>query len=384
MKKAIIILTQPIEANTSSMIRSRNIIKEIPSYGYKTICYSPYSDNVNELEFILPNVEIRRYGKVNYVANFKESLERKVSLKYKILKFMYKLYKKVDIFGASIQYLKYTHLILDEVKNEKPDILLTFSDPMTSHIIGRKCRKYANKYVQQWGDPLATDTISKIGLPVWLRKIIEKTLIKKADRVCYVSPFTCDEQKKLYGKYANKMIFLPTPSIEYQNIKKEKHDKLKIGYFGSYNLIARDIRPLYEAVSKNKNIELFLIGNSDLNLKTKENITVIDRISQTELDKYFYEMDILVCVLNSKGNQIPGKMYHYAGSYKEILVIKDGEFGNEIEKFFMKYNHYSFVDNDKNKISLILNNYVEKGIPEREPVLEFSANRIAKCLIQNL
>lgn len=384
MKKAIVILTQPIEANTSSMIRSRNIIKELPSCGYETICYSPYSGSMNELEFILPSVEIKRYGKVNYVANFKENLEHKVSLKYRILKFMYKLYKKVDIFGASIQYLKYTHLILDEVKKEKPDILLTFSDPMTSHIIGRKCRKYVSKYVQQWGDPLATDTISKVGLPVWLRKIIEKSLIKKADRVCYVSPFTCDEQKKLYKKFANKMIFLPTPCIEYQNIKNKKHDKLKIGYFGSYNLIARDIRPLYEAVSKNKNIELFLIGNSDLNLKAKENISVIDRIPQSKLDEYLYEMDVLVCVLNSKGNQIPGKIYHYGGSYKEILVVKDGEYGNEIEKYFSKFEHYTFVDNDEKKICAVLDNYIKKGIPKRKPVVEFSASAITKSLVENL
>lgn len=384
MKKAIVILTQAIEENTSSMIRTRSIVKELPFCGYRTICYSPYSDNMNEVEFILPSVEIRRYGKVNHVANFKENLEHKDSLKYRILKFMYKLYKKVDIFGASIQYLRYTHIILDGVKKERPDVLLTFSDPMTSHIIGRKCRKYTSKYVQQWGDPLATDTISKIGLPVWLRKIIEKTLIKKADRVCYVSPFTCDEQKNLYRKYANKMIFLPTPCIEYRNIENGKQDKLKIGYFGSYNLIARDIRPLYEAVSNNKNIELFLIGNSDLNLKPKENITVIDRIPQSKLDEYLYEMDILVCVLNSKGNQIPGKMYHYAGSYKDILVIKDGEYGNEIEKYFSKFKHYTFVDNDEKRICAVLDDYIKKGVPKREPVLEFSANTVARSLVENL
>lgn len=383
MKKAIVIFTQPIEENTSSMIRSRNILKELPLCGYKTICYSPYSDsNSNQLK--IPDIEIRRYGEINHVAKIKEDIHSRKGIKQKILFFIYKLYKKIDIFGASLQYLKYTKQIKNGVKKENPELLFTFSDPMTAHIIGKSCSKYASKYIQQWGDPLATDTISKIGLPVWIRKIIEKNLIKNANLICYVSPFTCEEQKNIYKKYAEKMIFLPTPSVKYQEIQCKKNKKLKIGYFGNYNSIARNIKPLYEAVLKNIDIELYLIGNSDLELKEEKNIILINRVSQQELESYLYKMDILVCLLNSKGNQIPGKVYHYAGSYKEILIIKDGEYGDEIEKYFSQFNRYTFVLNNPEKIGLVLDRYLKEGIPTRKPVEEFSSINIVKSLIKNV
>lgn len=381
MKKVIVIFTQPVEENTSSMIRSRNILEKLPLCGYKTICYSPYS---NKDEISLPNIDIRRYGKINHVAKIKEKINSSKNIKQKFLSFAYKLYKKIDIFGASIQYLKYIRNLRNEIRKEKPELLLTFSDPTTAHIIGKYCKKYAGKYIQQWGDPLAADIISKTALPVWIRKIIEKNLIKVADIICYVSPFTYEEQKKIYKTYANKMIFLPTPSIEYKQINHEKNKKLKVGYFGNYNLIARDIRPLYEAIIKNSNIELYLIGNSELNLQKRENITLIKRLSEKELDNYFYKMDILICLLNSKGNQVPGKMYHYAGSNKEILVIKDGEYGDEIERYFSQFDHYTFVPNDSKQISLALNKYIKEGVPTRKPVIEFSSINITKKLISNI
>ena len=95
-------------------------------------------------------------------------------------------------------------------------------------------------------------------------------------------------------------------------------------------------------------------------------------------------MYVCVCVFQPHlGNQIPGRMYHYAGSYKEILVIKDGEYGNEIEKYFRQFDRYTFVENDKNKIKEILDAYSSKKVPDRVPLEDFSANTIAKKLLQN-
>lgn len=384
MKKIVVILAQPIEENTSSAIRVSSILRELPFCGYQTICYSPYANNVDSSNLNLFNIEIRRYGEENYVKKIKERLEKEGDLRTKTLNFIYKLYKKIDIFGASLIYLKYTKKIMKEIKNEHPDILLTFSDPITAHIIGCKCKKYASKYIQQWGDPLASDIIAKVGLPIWIRKIIEKMIIKNADRICYVSPLTYIEQKNIYKKYADRMIFLPTPSLNYENTSPNKHKKLKIGYFGNYHSIARNITPLYEAATINLDVELYLIGNSDLHLEKEENIIIIDRMSQEKLEEYLYEMDILVCIMNHKGNQIPGKMYHYAGSYKEIMIIKDGEYGNDIEEYFSKFKHYTFVNNSREEINLVLNKYIRNGIPKRKPVLEFSSEVIAKELLENL
>ena len=157
-----------------------------------------------------------------------------------------------------------------------------------------------------------------------------------------------------------------------------------MGYYGSYNLVARDIRQLYDAACKVKECEFLFIGDSDIKLEPKENIQVINRIAPNELKKYEEDTDVLVCLMNSKGNQVPGKVYHYAGSYKEILFIKDGEFGDAIEEFFSQFNRYTFVENDSKKIQVVLKQYVKNGVVARTPLAEFKAENIARELVRDI
>lgn len=387
MKIVDIIITQPVENNTSSMIRCLQIMKELPKMGYRTICYCPYPDingKYNNGEVKLEGIEIRRFGSTKKIQISNRDIKSAKNLKQKCFTFVYICLKKFDVFGSSLQYLKYTSYIKKMVRKDECDILLTFSDPMTSHMIGKFCAKVIKGvYIQQWGDPLAADVIAKTALPKWIRKIIERNLIKNADKICYVSPLTLNEQKKMFKKYANRMFFLPTPSVKYNNCKRKKNDVVKVGYFGSYNLSARDIRPLYDAIQECKLCNLYLIGDSDIELIPQKNIIIKDRVAREKIEEYLEEMDVLVCLMNSKGNQIPGKMYHYAGSYKEILVIKDGEYGDKIEDYFSQFDRYSFVENKKNEILNVLNDYLKNGIPSRKPLDCFDANIVAKQLIND-
>ena len=389
MQKVVVILTQPIESNTSSMIRCKNIVKAIAQNGHQLTCFCPYpnvkKNNIEESDGDRVGLDVRRFGGEKnikeYIAN--ENVSR--GFKQKVIMLAYKLFKKFDVFGASLQYLRYRKQICSEIQKEKFDIMITFSDPMTSHMIGVYCKRFLNiKYVQQWGDPLTTDIISKTALPKNVRFLIENALLKPADRVCYVSPFTCEEQQQLFKKYAHKMIFLPTPCIEYKKMSKEKEKRIRIGYFGSYNLVARDIRPFYQAACAIPECDFLIIGDSDLHLEPRDNIQIIERLSPSELDSYEQKTDVLVCLMNSKGNQIPGKVYHYAGSYKEILFIKDGEFGDKIEEFFAKYERYSFVENRASEIETVIKQYIAKGIPERRPLADFAAVNIAKELLKDI
>lgn len=385
MKKAVIILAEAIENNTSSNIRCSSIIQELPALGYDVVCYCPHpfeGGEYNDESKMIESITIKRFGTRINIKSKIDNAKQLVTFKQKVIMFCYRCFKKVDVFGASLQYLRFRKSIKNDIKKENADILISFSDPMTAHMIGKYCQNVVKgQYIQQWGDPLATDTISKIALPVWIRKIIERELLKKADRICYVSPFTCDEQKVLYKKYASRMIFLPTPRVNFSNSKKTASNKLKIGYIGGYNLVARDIRPLYKAANRLDSCELYIIGDSDLHLDEKSNIIIKSRVPRSEVDRYVQEMDVLVCLMNSKGNQIPGKMYHYTGSDKEILVITDGEYAMEIEAFFTKYNRYTFVNNDPDSICEQIKRYTEVGVPERTPLADFAPNNIARQLM---
>lgn len=386
MSTVDVILTQPIENNTSSMIRSLSIIRELPNMGLHVICYCPYPDKngkYNNGDISIKDVTIRRYGPRQKIKIAEDSINGSKGIRQIIIVVAYKLFKKVDVFGSSLQFLKYRKYLKTMIKKDNCDILLTFSDPMPTHMIGKYCSSAVKeKYIQQWGDPLAADTIAKTALPKCIRKIIERNLIKKADRICYVSPLTYEEQKRMFPKYADRMLFLPTPSVEYKHTFI-KNSKIKLGYFGSYNLLARDIRPLYDAIIKASSFELYLIGDSDISLQPKDNVFIKNRVSCNEVEEYVDQVDILVCLMNSKGKQIPGKMYHYAGSYKEILVIKDGECGDEIEKYFSQFNRYTFVENNKESILDILSNYSNNGIPDRKPLKQFSPDVIARQLLES-
>lgn len=125
-----------------------------------------------------------------------------------------------------------------------------------------------------------------------------------------------------------------------------------------------------------------IIGDSDLTLESTDNISIINRIPPDELNGYMKKVNVIVCLMNLKGNQIPGKVYHDASSTKDILFIKDGEYGDAIQAYFEKYDHYTFVDNTTLSIDAAIRHYLHNGVPVREPVKDFEASSIAKKLIE--
>ena len=388
MSKIAVILALPAEYNTSSMLRCRSIINAITGMGHFVKCYMPNPDKNSKYYSESLNIsctEIFRYGKViQNGAILAETQKKNKSIKAHIKSIIYKLFKKVDVFGATLLYLPERKRISKNISKGEFDILISFSDPMPAHMIGKYCKKHNKnlRYIQQWGDPLASDTISKIAQPVWMRKIIEKSLLKPADRICYVSPFTNDEQKKLFPSQANKMLFLPTPCLEYKDEGESTNtDQICLGYFGSYNSVARNLIPFYNAIKTIPDVKCLIIGDSDIELQETDNIKIIARVSQEELSEYMKQINVIVCLMNHKGNQIPGKVYHDASSSKDILFLKDGEYGDDIERFFSKYNHYTFVNNNEKSIAMAIEKYKQFGVPHREAVKEFTAENIVCELI---
>ena len=388
MSRIAIILSLPAEYNTSSMLRCRAIIQSLISLGHTVKCYMPNPDKESKYYSTAETIngcEVFRYGRVIKSGSYAEealSAQRK-SIKSVLKVIAYRVFKKLDVFGATLLYLPEKKKICEDIKKDAFDILISFSDPMTAHMIGKYCKRHNRsiRYIQQWGDPLASDTISKTAQPVWFRKIVEQSLLKPADRVCYVSPFTKEEQQRIFKGQASKMIFLPTPSLEYEDEKTRTSGRLCLGYFGSYNSVARNLVPFYQAALEVKEADFLIIGDSDLDLSPADNIRIIQRVSHDELSRYMGEIDVIVCLMNIKGNQIPGKVYHDASSVKDILFLKDGEYGDDIERFFSKYDHYTFVNNKKEDIIMAVNSYLKNGVPVRVPVSDFRAENIARTLI---
>ncbi len=389
MKSRIaVILTLPIEYNTSSNIRSKAIIKGLYENGNEVICYCPKADTKHKYygqnDLDLYKIEVIRYKK-NYIRTNMEGniAGNSKSIKSVVKQMLLHIYRKVDFFGSSIRYVSEKKWISKDIQRRECDVLLSFSDPKPAHIIGGYCKRHNSiKYIQQWGDPLTNDITNRSILPMWVKKYVEKRLIKHADKICYVSPLTLQSQRCLFPAFADRMTFIPTPSLNYKDqVTISEH--ISFGYFGSYASSVRDIMPLYNAAKKHSKVDFYIIGDSDIVLDSMENIHVITgRVAPNVVAEYMTKVNVIVCLMNKKGGQIPGKVYHDASSKKDILLIKDGEYADEIQNFFEKYGHYTFVENNVEAIDIAIDNYVVNGVPVRKPVEEFKAVNVAKKLIE--
>jgi hypothetical protein len=84
--------------------------------------------------------------------------------------------------------------------------------------------------------------------------------------------------------------------------------------------------------------------------------------------------------MNKKGTQIPGKIYHDAGTNLPILIISDGDYGKDIEKYFDKYNRFRFCSNVTDDICSTLEEMIN-DYSLLNPLKEFDRLEIAKSFI---
>jgi len=302
------------------------------------------------------------------------------SLKSAMILFVRKLYKYVDLFGASIELLHYADKIPDSIISNQYSHLVSFSSPIVSHILSNRIYsqlKHKPYYIQQWGDPLSTNITDKTIIPNIIKRRIEHKILAPADKVVYVSPITALEQKRLFKTKQNSIYYIPTPASEVIHADPITISRrIKLGYYGSYYTVARDIHPLYAAVKDNSGYELEIIGDSNVKLDSVENVKIKNRVSKDVINDSIASCQILVCLLNRSGGQIPGKVFSYARTSKEVLMIIDGERGDEIQNYFSKYDRYTFCHNNVASIANSLSEYLKNNISPRKPLDDFSPQNV--------
>ena len=269
------------------------------------------------------------------------------------------------------------------------DVIISSSDPKSSHLLAEeviKCNPgIAKKWMQYWGDPFATDINNKGFIPKSFIKKEEKRLLSLADYIIYVSPFTLETQQKLYPTYKNKMFFLPIPYKKPKIYSNNRNGVKKVGYFGDYYSRNREIMQLYKTFDVN-NYELIICGNSDINLAEKKNIKILKRQSINFIEKLESNCDLLVCICNKKGTQIPGKIYHYAATNKPILIILDGNNAEKMKKYFSSFNRYYMCYNNVESISTAINEifkYNKEFTPAKELNSYYIANKLLNIISFN-
>lgn len=377
-----------IETNTSAMLRNKALIKGLIQNGAKidllTIpalkIHPFYDDSTNIFDGMNKNVNVILLNQNSMYSSMIKSNDNFLGkIKKKILPSIRYIYHSLSLFDNTIYLARKIKKSL--LPNKYYDIIISSSDPKSSHIAAHQLIKLGIKYgkwIQYWGDPMTNDITNKSLHPKWYIARKEYSLLKNADDIVYVSPFTLELQKSLFPSIANKMYFIPIPYIKQKNFPEQKNKKFTIGYYGAYKSKVRNIMPLYKSCIKlGDQIHLDIIGDSDLSLSETKNINIYPR---GDISSYEEKVDLLVCMLNSSGTQIPGKIYHYAATNKPILIILDGDKKEEIRKYLDSFDRYIMCDNNVNSITTIITEIMSSN-DEYEPCKNFEPETIAQRFI---
>lgn len=339
------IMTMKPMRNSTSFDESINTIRNLIDTTYYIEPDSKYAVLMSKNK----DLKIKENNELNATFSIFNNFKKKGRNIIKII------YNNIAIFDAQKTNVK--HVLKLNVNYDKYDIIISCSDPKSSHLIAKKIyeknSKIKAKWIQYWGDPMYNDITRKKDWRNIFVKYHEKKLIQKADRVIYASPLTLKLQKETYPYLANKMDYASQVFINDRLEKIDSHDSSKknitFGYFGAYNTKIRNIMPLYKS-ELNENYILNICGSSDLKLSSTERIRVFGILPYNEVTKMEQKMDVLVTLCNNTGTQIPGKIYYCSGYNKPIIIILDGEYKEELREYFESFNRYIICENDSNSI----------------------------------
>jgi hypothetical protein len=382
--KILFICLFPIEANNSAMMRNLALVNGFLTNGcevdFVTIPPSKNVQVVDESDKLEGINIVRLKGNELYNSVISINKGKNNILKNSTMAFLRKVYHKMSIYDYTFKIAK--QIDIGVLNQREYDLIISSSDPKTSHIAAMKLIKQGLKYkkwIQYWGDPMAMDITNRSIYPnIYLRNV-EQKLLRGADRIIYVSPCTYEAQKQTFPNLARKMSFVPIPFRERKIYSEVKNDKFLIGYFGAYMKISRNLEPLYNTCDNlHQEFDLIIMGETDCEFAKKDNILVLPR---GDVSKYEAKTDLLVCVLNRSGTQIPGKIYHYAATNKPILIILDGVNRETIMNYLEPYNRYIFCNNTEVDIKLTLRRIKEEQI-QYTPSEAFDSRVIAKEILE--
>lgn len=365
------------EENTSATIQNKGIIRGLSALNYDIdiMTLEPdqnaigFDDSMNDIRQLVKNTYYikadRKYAllrakKKNSKRKTGENDRRELSriLLQKIRVFIKKIYDQISIFDAQKINVKGVSKV--KIDYSKYDLIISSSDPKSSHLLAlrilKKNKNCKAKWIQYWGDPMLHDITRKSDWRDQIVKYYEKKLISKADRVVYASPLTLKMQRETFPDLAHKMDYANQVYADVQNNisesinrNRKNESQISVGYFGAYKSTVRNILPLYNA-AKDKGFKLTICGPSDIQLQSTDNIRVLGELPYNEATKLESESDILICLCNKRGTQIPGKIYYCSAYQKPIVAILDGEFKTELRVFLESFKRYILCDNNEKAI----------------------------------
>lgn len=390
MSKFLFVSTYDLRRNTSGNIRTVALMSSLHDKGHVVHCIFVPTNNVSDKSIYSHLAKIDKkitFPKIELnciPASSEQKTAGKTSFISGIRQWLINMYSRLSVYDVfSLPLLKLSKKDLADL-DDSYDYIVSSSEPRSSHKFAEKImalKQYKAKWVLYWGDPMSNDVASN--------KLFgnregreERRLISISDLSVYTNPCAVSYMKDRYPKLAGKISWIPTTDFKkYDN--KERGELTRVGYFGDYRQMYRNIYPFYEACLENS-ISTVIIGGGDVELRPKGTVEVYGRMSREKVSEYEQKCGILVVLENisKTGNciQVPGKLYHYGLTHKYILVITES---SNIASEYEKYNRFVFVPNDKDKIADAIKSIQSGQFGDMiiAPVEDFQYERIANDFI---
>lgn len=380
--KVLFVTLFPLENNTSVTISNCGILRGLQQLGYDITILMPVNSLATSSEIPYKISDMRIIRILGKPFDQLRTPPKKLTIGYKIKRKLHKWFDLLDFTQPYLQHVKSLPIL-----DEHFDLIISTSDPKTSHVFVKKMIAEGFSYgrwIQHWGDPMYGDITRSNVYPDRIVKWYESRIIGWADKVVYVSPFTVDMLKTAHPQYKEKMHFVPLPCEEVKrSLPQEKYEILKLVYLGDYSPSIRNIMPLYDAVKGLNNVQLTIAGISSLHLESTDRITVLPRIPQNQCHQLEAESDVLVTVCNLSGTQIPGKVYYAAASQKHMLVILDGDEKEKLREYIESFDRYMVCENTVESIAKILSkiHQNQEKITYRVPTIFLPENNVREILL---
>lgn len=294
----------------------------------------------------------------------------------------------LSLYGVHGIYATFVRKAQKFKSDENFDYIISISTPVTSHLLTYNLLKAGHikgeHWIQIWEDPWYSDAYGFNSKEKIRRE--EQRLLSFAEKVCYVSPLTLENQKRLYPESAQKMFWQPLPFY----YKSETGNELpfghnRYGYFGDYVPAARDLKPFYEA-AKETGIEVNICGNPCNLFQSTTQIHIHPRLPLNELKPIEDSTNVLIFLCNRKGGQIPGKIYQYSATNKTILFIMDGTEDEQrvLKEYFGQFNRYVFCQNTKEDIATAIRRIesCDLGEVRNDPLDDFDPVRTITNILE--
>ncbi len=338
----LVVSLYPLERNTSVANSSISIIKGFLALKHSVTVLMPIWPS-NDTDCDLSQVRVVRIpGQPDQPYHISSKL-------------LGKLHSHFDVLDVSQGYLKSIKEVI--VPDEFFDVVLSLSDPKVSHIytselIRLKKIRYG-RWIQHWGDPITGDFTRHYWWPEWVIRLYERSIIRKADKAVYVTPFTYEMECRAHPNLCQQIAFAPLPAEMLPIVECSASGKLRLSYLGDYNPSIRNLKPLYDACANLDFVQLTIAGHGPT-YASRENISILPRVPQQQAAQIENDSDVLVCICNITGTMIPGKATYKASTNKHILVALEEENYVAMKEYFESYNRYIICRNTPVSISKAL------------------------------